>query len=242
MKKILYGIYSWCIALPIFVVWTIFVTLTVTVAAILGDQNFIPCYLPHLWGKFTCLLCLHKIKLSGFHNLDPKQSYVFIANHQGYFDIFLVYGFLPHPFKWMMKEYLRKLPFVGLAAARSKQIFVGESRASITHAVRLAEETLKDGMSLCIFPEGTRTHDGRMNEFKRGAFMLASNIGLPIVPITVNGSFDVFSRNDFQVHQGTLELIVHDPIMPEEYKKIPSKDFMAQVYDIIHQDLDEKYK
>ena len=242
MKKVLYKIYSYLIPLPLFVVVTIFVALSVVIAAMLGDTHYVSWYLPRWWSRFTCRICLHKVKIEGMEQLDRNQSYVFLANHQGYFDIFLLYGYLPNPFKWMMKEYLRKMPFIGLACARSKQIFVGESRASITHAVRQAEATLQAGTSMAIFPEGTRTRTGKMGDFKRGAFMLAGQIGLPIVPITINGSFDIFSRNDYSVSQGTLQMIIHRPISPEEYEKVPTKELMQQVHDIINGGLVEKYR
>jgi len=242
MKKVFYKIYSYFIALPLFIIATIIVALDVVIASFMGDTDRVSWYIPRLWSRFTIRTGLHSVKLEGMSQLDPEQSYVFLANHQGYFDIFLLYGYLPHHFKWMMKEYLRKMPFIGIACARSEQIFVGESLASIKHAVIQAEKTLQKGKSMTIFPEGTRTHDGHMNPFKRGAFMLASEIGLPIVPITINGSFDIFSRNDYSVSQGTLQMIVHRPITPEEYKTMGTKELMKKVYDIINNGLEEKYR
>ena len=242
MKKVLYKIYSYLVALPLFVVVTIIVALSVVIASFLGDTKYVSWYIPRLWSRFTIRTGLHSVKLEGTELINSKQSYVFLANHQGYFDIFLLYGYLPNRFKWMMKEYLRKIPFVGIACARSEQIFVGDSRASIMHAVRQAEKTLQQGTSMTIFPEGTRTHDGKMNPFKRGAFMLASEIGLPIVPITINGSFETFSRNDYSVSQGALHMKIHHPISPDEYKKMNTKDLMQHVYDIINSGLEEKYR
>ncbi len=242
MKKVLYKIYSYLVALPLFVVATIVVAFLVVVASFLGDTKYVSWYVPRLWSRFTIRTGLHFVRLEGMDYIEPHQSYVFLANHQGYFDIFLLYGYLPNRFKWMMKEYLRKLPFVGIACIRSQQIFVGESRASIVHAVRQAEKTLQQGTSMSIFPEGTRTHDGHMNEFKRGAFMLASEIGLPIVPITINGSFDTFSRNDYSVSQGHLSMKIHKPISPEEYRKLGTKELMQRVYDTINSGIEEKYR
>ena len=242
MKKVLYKIYSYLVALPLFIVATIIVALAVVFASFLGDTKYVSWYIPRIWSRFTIRTGLHSVVLEGMEHIDPNQSYVFLANHQGYFDIFLLYGYLPNRFKWMMKEYLRKIPFVGLACARSGQIYVGDSRASIMHAVRQAEETLKKGTSMSIFPEGTRTHTGKMNPFKRGAFMLAGEIGLPIVPITINGSFEIFSRNDFSVSQGTLHMKIHKPVPPEVYRKIGTKEFMKQVYETINSGLVEKYR
>ena len=240
--KIIYKIYSFCIALPLFIVATIITATVVVIASMLGDSVYVGYYAPKWWSRITCMLFLIRIKTEGKELIDPKQSYVFLANHQGYFDIFLIYGYLGHNFKWMMKEYLRKIPFVGYACAKAKHIYVGDSLSSIQRTVLQAQETLRGGMSMVIFPEGTRTYTGEMGTFKRGAFMLANEIGLPIVPLTINGSFDVFSRRAKSVSPGTISLKIHKPITVEERKGKPTKVFMQEVFDIINSSIEEKYR
>ena len=237
LLRFFYALYSICIATPLFVVATIVTAIIVVTAAALGDDKFIAYWAPHYWSRFTCFIYLIRVKVTGQEKLDSQQSYVFLANHQGYFDIFLIYGYLGHNLKWMMKEYLKKLPFVGYACMKSKQVFVGNTLASIQETVRLAQQTLREGMSLVIFPEGTRTYDGKMQPFKKGAFTLANEIGLPIVPMTINGSFHVFNRKAKMVHFGQLSLTVHDPITAEERKGQPTKKIMEKAYDIINSDL-----
>ena len=95
---------------------------------------------------------------------------------------------------------------------------------------------------MIIFPEGTRTYDGKMNPFKRGSFMLANEIGLPIVPLTINGSFDVFNRKAKSVSYGTVTLTIHPPVTAEARQGKPSKVVMQEVYDTINSRLDPKYK
>lgn len=240
--NVLYKIYSFCIALPLFVVLTILVSLTVTIAAFLGDTKYVSYYVPKFWSKCAFWLFLLKVKVEGRENINAKESYVFLANHQGYYDIFLVYGYLGHNFKWMMKEYLRKIPFVGYACQKSKQIYVGDSISAINKAVQQARETLQGGMSMVIFPEGTRTSTGKMGPFKRGSFMLANEIGLPIVPLTINGSFDAFSRNAKSVTRNTVTLTIHKPISAEQRTGKPSKVVMQEVFDVINCGLVEKYR
>ena len=112
--------------------------------------------------------------------MEKKQSYVFVANHQGAFDIFLIYGFLGRNFKWMMKKGLRKIPLVGVACEYAHHIFVDKSGPSkIRASYDKAREELKEGMSLVVFPEGARTFTGHMGVFRRGAFMLADELQLP---------------------------------------------------------------
>lgn len=240
--NILYKIYSFLIALPLFVLITIFVSSSVIIAGFLGDSNTVSYYLPRFWSKCAFWLFLLRVKVVGRENIRKDESYVFLANHQGYYDIFLVYGYLGHQFKWMMKEYLRKIPFVGYACVKAKHIYLGDGISGISRAVQQARDTLRHGMSMVIFPEGTRTRTGRMSPFKRGSFMLANEIGLPIVPLTINGSFDVFSRNHKSVHRGTVTLIIHKPIPAEARQGRPSKEVMQEVYDIINGSLEEKYR
>lgn len=240
--KILYKIYSFCIAIPIFIVLTILVATTAAIASILGDDKGLGYQVPKWWGRISCWLFLLKVKVEGREHIDKNQSYVFLANHQSYFDIFLIYGYLGHNFKWMMKEYLKKIPFVGYACVKLKHVYVGDSISSIQKTVAQARETLQGGMSMVIFPEGTRTYTGQMGEFKRGAFMLANEIGLPIVPMTINGCYDVFSRTAKSVSHGSLTLTIHKPITAEERQGKPTKVFMKDVFDIINDGVEEKYR
>ena len=240
--KVLYKIYSFCIAIPIFIVLTILVAITAAVASILGDDKGLGYHVPKWWARITCWLFLLPVEVKGREYIDAKQSYVFLANHQSYFDIFLIYGYLGHNFKWMMKEYLKKIPFVGYACVKLKHVYVGDSISSIQKTVAQARETLQGGMSMVIFPEGTRTYTGQMGDFKRGAFMLANEIGLPIVPMTINGCFDVFPRTAKSVSRSKITLTIHKPITAEERQGKPTKVFMKDVFDIINTGVEEKYR
>ena len=179
--NILYKIYSFTIALPIFVVITIFVASCVIIAGFLGDTDVVAYYLPKFWSKCAFWLFLLKVKVEGRENIKKEDSYVFLANHQGYYDIFLAYGYLGHNFKWMMKEYLKKIPFVGYACEKSKHIYLPDGISGIAKAVQQARETLQGGMSMIIFPEGTRTRTGKMGPFKRPS-CLPTKSGFPLCP------------------------------------------------------------
>lgn len=231
--KILYKIYTFLIAWPLMIVCTAIIGTLSAIGALFGDNFLFGYYLPHIWAKISCALFLIKVEIIGRGNIKKDQSYVFLANHQGYFDIFLVYGYLGHNFKWMIKEYLKKMPFIGMACMSTNQIFVGDSISSISKAVEKARKTLNGGMSMVIFPEGTRSHDGEMMPFKRGAFMLANEIGLPIVPLSISGSYDIFSRNAKTVSCGKLTLTIHNPISEEERTGKQTKILMQEVHDII---------
>ncbi len=162
-------------------------------------------------------LALLPVKVEGREHLVKGQSYIFCSNHQGAFDIFLIYGFLGRNFKWMMKQSLRNIPLVGKACEMAGFIFIDQhKRGNIKHAYEHARATLKDGMSLVVFPEGRRTFTGKMGVYKRGAFVLADELQLPVVPITINGSYEVLPRtHDISfLHRQPLRLIIHEPIYP----------------------------
>lgn len=215
--KYLYYLYQLVIVLPLFLCSTILTALVTTVGCTLGDGHFWGYYPGKLWSQFTIRILLLPVKVEGRKYVEKGQSYVFVANHQGAFDIFLIYGFLGRNFKWMMKQSLRKIPLVGKACEAAHHIFVDKSGPSkIKESYEKAREELKDGMSLVVFPEGARTHTGKMGPFRRGAFMLADELQLAVVPLTINGSFNVLprQRDGRFVHWHPLRLTIHQPIYP----------------------------
>jgi len=231
---LLYRIYQLFVALPLIVLATIITAVIVGVGMTFGDPHYWGFYPGQWWGAFICRILLLPVKVEGRHHLRDEQSYVFVANHQGAFDIFLIYGFLHRNFKWMMKWQLGKIPFVGYACRKSHQIFVDRRGASkIKAGYDQARAILKDGISLTVFPEGARTFTGHMGTFRRGAFMLADELQLPVVPLTINGSFDVMPRmRDWHfVRRHPLLLTIHEPIVPQ-----------GKGSDNIHHTMDESYR
>ncbi|MBO4487596.1 MAG: 1-acyl-sn-glycerol-3-phosphate acyltransferase [Bacteroidaceae bacterium] len=216
--KYLYRIYQLIIFLPLFLVITIICALLTIVGCTLGGSRFWGYYPGKIWSYLTCRLLLLPIKVEGRNKLDKHASYVFVANHQGAMDIFLIYGFLQRNFKWMMKKSLKKIPLVGFACQKARFIFVDRSsQHGIKQTITDARKTLSQSMSLMVFPEGSRTFDGKMRPFSKGAFLLADELQLPVVPITITGSFEVLPRtkgfNFVNFHR--MRLIIHDPIPPQ---------------------------
>lgn len=215
--RTLYIIYQILIAIPVFIILTLLTALTTTFGCILGNGNVWGYYPGKIWSKLTCAVFLLPVKVEGRERLSDKTSYVFVANHQGAFDIFLIYGYLHRNFKWMMKKSLRKLPFVGKACEEAGHIFVDKSSPQRVKAtMEQAEHVLKDGVSLVVFPEGARTFDGKIQPFKRGAYQVADELRLPVVPLTINGSFTILPRTRKIVSWYPLTLTIHKPIFPLE--------------------------
>ncbi len=196
-------------------------------------------------ARFIIRILLLPVKVEGRGHLQPGQSYVFVSNHQGAFDIFLIYGFLGRNFKWMMKRQLRKMPFVGKACEAAHHIFVDKSGPSkIRETYDKAREVLCDGMSLAVFPEGARTFTGHMAAFRRGAFMLADDLQLPVVPLTINGSFDVKPRTKdlYWVFWHPLRLTFHAPVMPQGQGPENVQRMMKASYEAVMSGLEPQYQ
>lgn len=243
--KYLYRTYQLLIALPLIAIYTLITSLMVTIGCTLGNGHFWGYYPGKWWAQFIIRILLLPVKVEGRENLVKGQSYVFVANHQGAFDIFLIYGFLSRNFKWMMKRQLRQMPFVGKACESAHHIFVDKRGASkIRETYDRARQTLQGGMSLVVFPEGARSFTGHMGVFKRGAFMLADDIELPVVPLTINGSFDIMPRTrDMKwVIWHPLRLTIHKPILPVGKGTDNIKYLEEESYKVVMGGLEEKYQ
>ena len=208
-------LYQWIIVMPIMVVITIMTALITIIGCFLGNHRVWGYYPGLIWSRLFCLISLVRIEVRGREKLDRSTSYVFVANHQGAYDIFLIYGYLGHKFKWMMKSSLRRIPFVGAACAAAGFIFVNRSGKGLRETLAAAEKILTGGMSLVVFPEGSRTPDGKIHRFKKGAYQIADDLSLPVVPLTIDGSYRVLSKNSKLIRPGKIVLTVHDPIFPQ---------------------------
>lgn len=235
-----FRIYQWLIAAPILLVLTIVTALVTIVGCSIGNGNYWGYWPAHWWSRCVCFFFCVKIKVKGRENISRDTSYVFVANHQGAFDIWSIYGYLNHNFKWLMKKGLEKIFLVGYACKIAHHIFVDDTKlASIRETIEESEETLRDGMSLVIFPEGSRTWDGKMIPFKRGAFLLASEFKLPVVPITIDGAFRAMPRSTYNVTPGTITMTIHKPIEPGE-KGFNTKLLMTQCKEAIESALPQE--
>ena len=166
-----------------------------------------------LWSKFMIRIFLLPIKVEGRENLDPNKNYVFIANHQGAWDVFVMFGYLGRNFKWMMKDSLRKMPFIGKACYDTGHIFVNRSSPQKEIFVK-ALKTLKRGTAMGIFAEGTRTRNGRLGAFKKGAFVIADMAQLPVVPLAIEGSYNLLPKKGIFMNWTPLKLTIMKPIEP----------------------------
>ncbi len=219
--KYLYILYQYLIGFPLVVVITL-ITAIFTIVCFPWKNGKAPRAMQVLWSRSVLWLLLVPIKVTGKENVDTKQSYVFVANHQSFLDVFAVYGWLPNNFKWLMKKEIRKVPFVGTACAVAGHIFVDRSnpRAALK-SIDLVKAELVEGISTVIFPEGTRTKTGEIGRFKPGAFKIAMDLNLPVVPISLVGFFEAMPHGKLYVNPGArVELHIGKPIDISQFADI----------------------
>lgn len=229
MKLFFYYLYLLLIGIPLLLVITIVAALITIAGSALGAGRTMGYWPGHVWARLFCALTWVSVEVRGRDNISTGRSYVFVANHQGAYDIFAIYGYLGHNFRWMMKKGLEKIPLVGYSCRVSGHIYVDNSSPSaVRQTMETAEKRLAGGMSVVVFPEGARTTDGRMHAFRRGAFSLAVEFGLPVVPVTIDGAYNILRRGTCLPRPGHIILTVHRPIMPHEGGRHELAELMEQ--------------
>lgn len=152
------------------------------------------------------------VTVQGLERIVPGKTYVFVANHQSIYDIPCLFWSIPFQLRIIAKESLGNFPMLGPHLKRTGHMLVDRSKPDRAGIFGWASRLTSNGLSLIVFPEGTRSKDGYMSKFKGGSIMLAMQAGLPIVPISVIGSRHVMKKGELTTRPGHVTLIVHDPI------------------------------
>lgn len=167
----------------------------------------------HLWSRMLAFLSGVRVKVSGLENIPKDTGLILAANHQGAADILLVLAFLPVRFRFAIKKELFKIPIFGWYLRRAGYFSI--DRKLILSAYRTVEtiiDIIKDGESVLIFPEGTRTRTGELGKFKRGSLLAALKSGAPIMPIAISGSFNIMKKGSWLFNPCPVKFSVAKPI------------------------------
>lgn len=154
------------------------------------------------------------VHAEGLERVTPGTTYVFVSNHQSIYDIPVIFATLPYQLRIIAKASLARFPVLGWHLKRGGHLFVDRKNPDRTGILSRWRALVKDGLSLIIFAEGTRSYDGRVARFKGGSFLLALEAGLPIVPLAVIGTRHVMQKGRLRTEPGHVQLVVHDPIYP----------------------------
>ncbi len=231
---LLYQPYKYLVVMPVLGLATAFFATLALVLTLFMSPRAASRLAGVSWARVMAWVTPMRVEVEGRENIDPRQSYVLVSNHQSQYDIFVLYGWLGVDFKWVMKQELRKVLGVGVACERLGHIFIDRSNhAAAVATLEAARSKIVDGTSVIFFPEGTRSLDGRLLRFKRGAFRMALDLGRPILPLTVTGTRDVLPANTSDLMPGSARLIIHEPISIEGVRAEDCQDLSDRVREVI---------
>lgn len=201
----------------------------------------------YLLHQFSCLWSnlafrlnpLWRLTVTGREHIDKKQTYVVVSNHQSGADILVLFTLRLH-FKWVSKRSLFFVPFIGWNMAMNRYIALRRGRKSSMHRMmEKSRQALLKGNSLMIFPEGTRSKDGQLQPFRSGAFHLALDTRLPILPIAISGTSRAIRKGGFLIARNTgIEVCILDPIPWETFRMMDAKQMAIEVHDRIAKAMD----
>ena len=196
------------------------------VCALISRRGNIPHLIGRLWGRILLFAAGVKVRVEGLQSIDPDQAYVFAANHQSLFDIFVLLAYLPIQFRWLAKKELFRLPFLGAGMKGAGYIPIDRSnRREAFKSIDLAAARVREGTSVVIFPEGTRTVDGTLQSFKKGGFHLAIKSKRPIVPVSLSGTFAILPKKGFRIRPQTVLIYLGDPV-PTQNIGVQDRDWL----------------
>lgn len=171
-----------------------------------------------------------RVALSGRDHIEEGKPHVLMANHQGAFDIFALLAYLPVNFKWVAREEIFRIPILGWAMAAAGYISIDrKGKKKAMESVERAVAKIRDGASVLVFPEGTRSPDGEIHPFKRGGFTLAVKAGVPIIPISIRGSRNVLPRSSLRLRPGRIEIIVGKRVRTDDRSLADRGSLMEEV-------------
>jgi len=192
------------------------------------------------WAKTVLWVCGVKVRASGLQNVEPGIPRIYMTNHQSFFDIFALLAYIPIDFKFIMKQELMRIPVFGPAMRRAG--YIGIEREDPRKAVRSMKEAaqkIKGGVSVVMFPEGTRSVDGRLLPFKRGGFNLALKSGCDIVPVAISDSYRIVPKGSLKIKKGSFGIHIGEPISLKGYGRKNINQLMDRVKEAM-EDLMEK--
>ena len=174
-------------------------------------------YLSKYFGGGILLIAGVKVETEGLEKLNSSDNYIFISNHLSYFDIPILMKAIPNNVRFIYKDSLTKIPILGWGMYLGKYIPINRDNVrEAMKSLKKAAERIQNGISVVIFPEGTRSMDGSPGEFKRGMFVMADEAKVPLVPTTVIGSNSIMPRGKFEIKSGNVKVVFSSPI---EYRK-----------------------
>ena len=193
------------------------------------------------WAKSILWVSGVKVRVTGSQHIDPNLSYILMANHQSNFDILALFSGLPVQFRWLAKAELFKIPIFSHGMRGCGYISIDRSnREAAFRSIEDAAEKIKNGVSVMIFPEGTRSKDGHLLPFKKGGFVLAVKSKVPIVPMVISGSLSIMPKKRIKIKSGVIHLDILKPVETTTYDEKSKNELVEVVWSRIEGELSKK--
>jgi 1-acyl-sn-glycerol-3-phosphate acyltransferase len=231
MTKLLfwpYQLYVWPLFLPLVAVLTFVFSMLTVIFAWLVNPDWASRVFAATWARLCAWATPIAVTVEGAEHAQRSRSYIVASNHQSAYDILVIYGWLRLDLKWVMKQELRKIPAIGIGCEKAGHIFVerrNPKQAAL--AINAALQRLGGGIGILFFPEGTRSPDGHLLPFKKGAFRAAIEQQIPLLPITLVGTRDVLPARRLRLFPGKVRMVIHPPADPAGLP-VPHTDELLQ--------------
>jgi 1-acyl-sn-glycerol-3-phosphate acyltransferase len=195
-------------------------------------------YIGKLWSRMNLFFTGVRVRMHGLENIECGRPYIVMANHQSHFDVWALIAWLPLQLRWVMKKELRKVPVFGYGCERMGHIYVDRGKSeSAKRSLEVAGKKIRAGSSVVFFPEGTRGADGKLLPFKKGGFVVALAAGVPILPITINGSRAILPRGTTKFRPGVIDVTIHPAVSVEGFTYETRQDLLEKVRAVIQSGL-----
>lgn len=211
-----------------FCIWAIFLSIFDNTGRLIHIYAATP------WAKTILWACGVRLDVQGIENVDSNLPAVYVSNHQSAFDIFTLLAGVPVPFKFLLKKELMRIPFLGWAMKRARYIAIdrGNHRKALK-SMREASDRIRNGASILVFAEGTRSEDGNIKPFKKGGFHLAVEAESNVVPIAINGSRNILLKGSFRIGKGVIKMNIGAPISAKGYSRKTMEPLIEKTRDTV---------
>lgn len=215
-------------------IYTIILGIPTILVSMISKTGIAPYKIGKAWAWLLAKTNGVKIEIIDMHKLAKDKSYVFISNHLSHLDTVAIIKEIPHSIRFVAKKSLSKIPFFGWAARLARMIFIDRSdKNSAMKTINKAINELKNGISVLFFAEGTRSTNGKLGKFKKGAFFFSVKSKLPIVPITIINSNKLLPRGKLGIKKGIIKIVIGDPIETVNYEEKDMDFIIDKVKNII---------
>lgn len=240
MKRLVWGLVNGVQAALLFV-WTAFWICIALLIRLLSRSSRVPLALARwVWAPSVLRAIASRVQIVESAPLDYRRSHLFVANHQSFVDIPVLFAALPTELRFLAKDELRRIPFVSWYISAMGMVFIDrhDSEAS-RESVEDMADVLKDGSSMVSFPEGTRSRSGGVQSFKTGSFVAAIKSGVPVVPVAIAGSAQALPPDGFTLRPASIRVNVGTPIPTRELGMDDRRQLADQAYQQVRRLLGE---